>query len=45
VFKISYINKKIPALGKVSKLAIVWALSLELHKVPISVSPRCTCAL
>jgi hypothetical protein len=29
-------------LGRVSKLAAVWALSLELHKVPISVSPHCT---
>ena len=42
VSKISCINKKFPALGRVSKLAAMWALSLELHKVPISLSPHCT---
>jgi hypothetical protein len=39
VSKISNINNYFPALGRVSKLAAVWALSLELH---ISVSPHCT---
>ena len=42
VSKISYINNNFLALARVSKLAAVWALSLELHKVPISVSPHCT---
>ena len=39
VSKISCINNNFPALRRMSKLAAVWALSLELHKVPISVSP------
>jgi hypothetical protein len=42
VSKISCINNNFLALGRVSKLAAVWALSLELHKVPILVSPHCT---
>ena len=42
VSKISCINNNFPALGRVSKLAAVWALSLELHKGTISVSPHCT---
>ena len=40
--KFSCMNNNFPTLGRVSKLAAVWALSLELQKVPISVSPHCT---
>jgi hypothetical protein len=40
--KISCINNNFLALRRVSKLATMWALSLELHKATISVSPHCT---
>jgi len=43
--KISSINNNFLALGRVSKLATMWALSLELHKTTISVSPHCTIIL